>query len=156
MLIKEALNFLKGKAFINVATCGESLRPNVAPKFLLKIEKNCIYLIDYVRNTTLKNINNNPKISISSINLDTLKGYQINGEAEIVKKEQGSVYKELLKEYEKKQIDLSTKRLIGALHDQKKSSNYEAEFPKKVAIIKVKVNEAVSIGLQGDLKRENF
>jgi uncharacterized pyridoxamine 5'-phosphate oxidase family protein len=156
MLIKEALNFLKGKTFINVATCGQDSCPNVAPKFLLKIEKNYIYLIDYVRNTTLKNIRSNPKISISSINLETLKGYQINGKAEIVKKDRGSIYQELLKEYEKKQIDLSTKRLIEALHDQKKSSNYEAEFPKKVAIIKVKVNEAVSIGLQGNLERENF
>lgn len=156
MLIKEALNFLKGKTFINVATCGQNLRPNVAPKFLLKIEKKYIYLIDYVRNTTLRNIKSNPKVSISSINLDTLKGYQINGKAEIVEKDQGSIYKKLFKEYEKKQIDLSTKRLIGALHHQKKSSNYEAEFPKKVAIIKVKVNETVSIGLQGDLERENF
>ncbi|MCF7887899.1 MAG: hypothetical protein K9L76_01325 [Candidatus Omnitrophica bacterium] len=73
----------------------------------------------------------------------------------MIKKDKNNVYKNLLKEYEKKQIDLSTKRLIGALHDQKKSSSYEAEFPKKVAIIKVKVKEAVSIGLQGNLEREN-
>ncbi|MFO8053172.1 MAG: pyridoxamine 5'-phosphate oxidase family protein [Candidatus Omnitrophota bacterium] len=156
MLIKEALNFLKGKTFINVATCDKNNRPNVAPKFLLKIENSCIYLIDYVRNTTLKNIKINPQVSISSINLDTLKGYQINGKVEIVKKDKGSIYKLLLKEYEKKQINLSTKRLIDALHDQKKSSSYEAEFPKKVAILKVKVNEAVSIDLQGNLERENY
>ncbi|MCF7873345.1 MAG: pyridoxamine 5'-phosphate oxidase family protein [Candidatus Omnitrophica bacterium] len=156
MLTKEALNFLKGKSFINVATCGEGLRPNVAPKFLLKIENNYIYLIDYVRNTTLKNIEINSKVSISSINLDTLKGYQVNGLAEIIKKERKSIYKALLEEYEQKQIDLSTRRLIEALHDQKKSSNYEAEFPKRVAIIKIKVTEAVGISLQGNLERENF
>jgi len=156
MLIKEALDFLKSKTFINIATCGKQLRPNVAPKFLLKIEANSIYLIDYVKNTTLKNVKINPKVSISSINLETLKGYQINGRAEIIKKDKEAIHKDLLKEYDQKQINLSTKRLIEALHGKKKSAGYEAEFPKRVAIIKVKVDEAVGIGLQGNLERQNF
>lgn len=154
MLIKEALKFLEEKIFINIATCGPGQRPNVAPKFLLKIEKNYIYLIDYVMNTTLRNIKNNPQVSISSINLKTLKGYQINGSAEILKKSKKGRYGKLLKEYEQKQLYLSTQRLIRALHNQGKSGSYEAEFPKRVEIIKIQVDEAVSIGLQGNLKRE--
>ncbi len=156
MLIKEAFDFLKKKTFINVATCNKSGRPNVAPKFLLKIENNFIFLIDYVRNTTLKNIKINPAVSISSVNLETLKGYQINGKAQILKKDKKNAYLNLLKEYEQKQLDLSTKRLIKALHNEGKSSGYEAEFPKRVAIIRVQVTEAVGIGLQGNLERESF
>ncbi len=155
-LIEESINFLKGKTFINVATCGQDYKPNVAPKFLLKIENNYIYLIDYVRNATLKNIKINPKVSISSVNLDTLKGYQVNGTAQVLKKDKKSSYAKLLAEYQQKQLDLSTKRLIKALHGQSKSGSYEAEFPEKVAILKIKINEAVGIGLQGNLERESF
>ncbi len=156
MLIKEALDFLRGKTFINVATCGPGQRPNVAPKFLLKIEANYIYLIDYVRNTTLKNLKTNPAVSISSINLDTLKGYQINGVAEILRKGKQNDYKRLIQEYQQKQLDLSTQRLIRALRTEGKSSGYEAEFPGKVAVIKIVVKEAVGISLRGNLERENY
>lgn len=156
MLIKEALDFIKKKTFIHVATCGSNNRPNVAPKFLLKIEDNRIYLIDYVKNTTLKNVKANPRVSISSINLETLRGYQINGTAQVLEKNKKSNYGSLLKEYDQKQLDLSAKRLIEALHTKVSSGNYEAEFPKKVAIIEIRVSEAVRIGLRGNLERENY
>lgn len=156
MLVNEALNFLAGKIFVNIATSSLSGRPNVAPKLLLKVRGNSIYLVDYVRNTTLKNIKANPQVSISSVNLKNLKGYQINGTAVILKSAKSGNYQKLLAEYDKKSVDLSVKRLIAALHSQTKSANFEAEFPKKVSIIKVRVREAVGIGLQGNLEREKY
>ncbi len=154
LVIQETLRFIKGKRFVNIATCDLDNRPNVAPKFLLKIKDNYIYLVDYVRNTTLKNIRVNPRISISFIDMETLKGYQINGSAEIL--ESGKLYDKLFLEYEEKQIDLSTQRLINSLHAKKKHSSFEAELPKEMVILKIQVNEAVAIGLHGNLEREKI
>ena len=72
------------------------MQPNVAPKFLLKIEQNCIYLGDYNIDRTWANINFNPKVSLSVMNLDTLTGYQINGLVETV--DEGSDQEKLLEE----------------------------------------------------------
>ena len=152
MLIKEVTKSLKTEKFLNIATTNLDNRPNVAPKFLLKIENDLIYLVDYVKNTTLKNIKINPKVSMSFVNPNNLKDYQINGVAEVVDK--GAAYIELLKEYSKKQVEFSTQRLISSLHDKKARKSFEVEFPSDVAILKVKINEAVGIGLKGNLERE--
>ena len=153
MVIQEAFNILKTRRFLNISTCLDN-RPNVAPKLLLKVDSNCIYLIDYVRNTTLNNIKKNPKVSISFINLETLKGYQINGVAQIVCDmcEQD----DLLEQYNKKQIKLSAERLVRNLSAKKRSDSFEIDFPQKIAIIKVKVDEMVGVDLRGNLERETI
>ena len=152
MIIEEVANFLKNEKFLNIATTNLSNRPNVAPKFLLKVDNELVYLVDYVKNMTLKNIRINPRVSLSFINTDSLKGYQINGLAEIIEK--GPKYIKLLKEYEKKQVDFSTERLIDSLHSKKAQMSFEAEFPSDVIILQITVNEAVIIGLKGSLERE--
>jgi len=77
-------HFLAKTEFLNFATCDFSGRPNVAPKFLVKVENNNIYFADYVFGRTFINLKKNPRVSISAINLDTLTGYQINGIARII------------------------------------------------------------------------
>ena len=151
MIVEEAFDILKTRHFLNVGTCSDNC-PNVAPKLLLKVDRYCIYLIDYVRNATLNNIKQNPKVSISFVNFATLKGYQINGLAQIVcdKCEQGN----LLDQYKKKQIELSTERLVRNLSAKKRSDSFEIDFPQEIAIIKVRVDEMVGIDLKGKLERE--
>ena len=152
MIIKKVVSFLKKEKFLNIGTTDLSNCPNVAPKFLLKIDNGVIHLVDYVKNATLKNIKINPKVSLSFINTNNLKGYQINGVAEVI--DRGPVYNKLLKEYEKKQVEFSTERLIGSLHDEKTQRSFEVEFPSNVVILKIKINEVVEIGLRGNLERE--
>jgi len=152
MLIKEIASFLRTEKFLNIATTDLNNRPNAAPKFLLKIDNDLIYLVDYVKNTTLKNIRINPQASISFIDTNSLKGYQINGVVEVIDK--GPICTKLLREYEKKQINFSTQRLIDSLHSEKLQRHFEVEFPSNAVILKIKVNEAVGIGLKGNLERE--
>ena len=154
MLTKEALQFLKSRRFINIATCGLSKRPNVAPKFLLKVENEFIYLIDYVKNTTLKNIQINPRVSISTINVDTLKGYQINGVAEII--DNGQEYEILMREYSVKQVAFSTERVIKKVRGEGKPGALEVQFPEQATVLKIKIEEIVGIGLSGNLERERI
>ena len=152
MLIKEIANFLRTEKFLNIATTDLNNRPNVAPKFLLKIDNDLIYLVDYVKNTTLKNIRINPRASISFIDINSLKGYQANGVVEVIDK--GPICTKLLIEYEDKQVKFSTERLINSLHSKKSQRHFEVEFPNKAVILKIKVSEAVGIGLKGNLERE--
>lgn len=152
MLIKEIANFLRTEKFLNIATTDLNKRPNVAPKFLLKMENNLIYLVDYVKNATLNNIRINPKASLSFIDPSSLKGYQVNGVVEVIDK--GPLCTKLLKEYEEKQIKFTTERLIDALHSEKSQRYFEVEFPSNAVILKIKVTEAVGIGLKGNLERE--
>lgn len=153
VITQEALKVLSKRRFINIATCDNKNRPNVAPKFVLKVDGGHIYLIDYVMNTTLKNIKINNKVSLSTIDKTSLNGYQINGTASVLKKD--SSYKELLKEYNEKQIMLSTDRIIKTIQGEKQRA-LEVQLPEKVTILKVKINEIVRICLTGNLDRENI
>lgn len=48
-MIPESVKLLlKKREFIDVASCDFTARPNVAPKFLLKLQGDFIYLVDYI------------------------------------------------------------------------------------------------------------
>ncbi|MDP8252910.1 MAG: pyridoxamine 5'-phosphate oxidase family protein [Candidatus Kaelpia aquatica] len=140
--------------FIDVASCDFKGRPNVAPKFLLKYVGNLIYLIDYIIGRTYDNLRINPRVSLPAMNFDTLNGYQINGEGEIL--ESGTEYDKLTKELREKIKRLSVDRIIEGLKSEKIHDSFEIVFSKKVVIFKVKVEEIVEIGPTGELKREKI
>ena len=144
--------FLKKQEFINIATCDFDGRPNVAPKFLLRIEDDYIYLADYVIGRTYRNVKINPRVSLSTLNTDTLIGYQINGSVEII--ENGARYKPLLEEFRNKQIQFSVTRIIEGLHKQAKHGTFETSLPERIAIFKISAEEIVEIISTGELKRK--
>ncbi|UCC94603.1 MAG: pyridoxamine 5'-phosphate oxidase family protein [Candidatus Omnitrophota bacterium] len=147
-------HFLGNREFINVATCDFEGRPNVAPKFVLKIEGDSIYLVDYVIGKTFQNIKVNPKVSISTVNIDTLVGYQINGQVQII--DVGQQYDYLLEEFAQRQIQFSVKRIIEGVHRERKYSDFEVTFPEHVIVFKVDVQEVVEIIPTGELKRKKI
>ena len=62
-IISESVrDFVNEQEFVNIATCDLDNRPNVAPKFLFKIESDYIYLADYVKGRSFKNITINLKL----------------------------------------------------------------------------------------------
>lgn len=152
MISKKIEELLKSREFVSVATCGPGGRPNAAPKFLLKAKENFIYLIDYAFGQTWENIKINPRVSISFVDTDTLRGYQINGAVEIIEK--GPVYDAILKELLQKAIDLSAKRIVEGVVKGKVHEAFEVAIPEKFIIFKVKIAEAVEIGARGEIKRE--
>ncbi len=148
------MRFLEKKEFINVGTCDFSGRPNVAPKFIIKANGNTLYLADYVFGKTFNNLKINPRVSLSTLNLDTLIGYQINGMCGILTK--GNEYRKMLREMQKKQINFSVNRLIEGIHREKKYKDFEVTLPEKVCIFKIRIKEIVSIWTSGKLKREKI
>jgi predicted pyridoxine 5'-phosphate oxidase superfamily flavin-nucleotide-binding protein len=81
MISSRLKHFFKNAQFVDVATCDKQCRPNAAPKFLLKVENDKIYLADYVFGKTWHNLQENPLVSLTILDYDSLVGYQFNGEA---------------------------------------------------------------------------
>ena len=143
------LFLLEKTDFINVATCGRSLKPSGAFKFLLKIEGNNIYLVDFAKARTWHNVKKNPFVSLSILDNDTLIDYQLNGDVEII--EGGELFAKLDEELDKKEITFATKRVIESVRRQKK---YKAEIPlaEKIVILKVEIKEVIELGPAAELK----
>jgi len=150
MINKKVRKHLENNIFINIGTSDATNRPNVAPKFLLKLEDNYVFLADYVISRTWKNMKENQQVSMSIVDHESLIGFQLNGIAEIV--ENNNLYKELMVELQKRQISLSSKRVVEGLHRGKKHSNYEIVFPEKIIFFKIAVKEIIEISPTGELK----
>lgn len=154
MISKRINELLQSRGFISVATSDLNGQPNAAPKFLLKAENNFIYLMDYIIGKTWENIKINPRVSLSFMDADSLVGYQMNGPVEII--DSGPEYEEILEELLKREIDLSTKRIIEGVERGKIHGSFEVAIPDKFVLFKVKIEEVVEIGPSGTLKRKKL
>lgn len=152
MLTNKINDILARKEFVYVATTDLDNRPNAAPKLLLKIENNFIYLVDHVIGTTWKNLKVNPATSLTFMDMENLVGYQVNGPVQIIKS--GKEYTKIIKELQKKEISFTTTRIIEGVRKQKVHKDFEVALPKQVVIFKVKIEEVVEIKLSGKLIRE--
>lgn len=153
MLTKEIINFLNESAFINLATCTDDLQPNVSSKFLIKVNRNHLWLGDYCLDRSYANIKANPKASLSAMDLDKLIGYQIAGVASVVENE-GEI-KILLENFSQKKTYFSIKRVIEGLHKEKPHSDFEVSFPERIIIYKIKANEVVKVKPTGIIDQKN-
>ena len=145
-------SLLKGREFLSVATADKTGKPNAEPKFLLKFEKPYLYLIDYSFATTTENLKENPRASLSFMDLDNLEGYRLYGSVELIKK--GKEYKKIGQEVERKVLRLSADRVIEGSKTGKKYRHYELDVPDKFVAIKFKIEETTKIGPRGDFYRE--
>ncbi len=154
MLTKKISDFLKDREFMHVATADKLGNPNGAPKFLLKIESNYIYLVDYVMGKTYENIKVNPRVSISAVDYDTLNGYRINGSVETI--ERGPAFEALGEEIKLRKLQLSTQRVIQGVSRGKRHEQFELQLSDTVAVLKVRINEITEIVPSGALYKEKL
>jgi predicted pyridoxine 5'-phosphate oxidase superfamily flavin-nucleotide-binding protein len=149
-LLKTFLPFLSKGKFVNVATCNRERMPNVAPKLIAKVEKNSIYVIDYVIGTTFMNLKENPRISLSFVDDRTLTGYQLNGTATALEK--GAQFDELAEEFQQIKTNFTVERILYNVRTGEKASPIELNLPERFVIIKIRVIEIVEISSSGSLK----
>jgi len=154
MINKNIKTLIESKTFIGVATSDLQSRPNAAPKFILKVESGYIYLVDYIIGNTFRNLKVNPQASLSMFDNNTLMGYQINGKVQIV--DRGPEYSAALNELARKEIDLSTTRIIDGVIKGQAHKAYEVAGSGQFVILKVKVEEIVQIHPSGILRREKL
>ena len=151
---KKIVELLKSREFISVAAADLDGKPYAAPKFILKIENNFIYLVDYVIARIRGILKVNPRISISLMDNNSLKGYQINGAVEII--EEGEEFALLVKALAQKEMELSSRRVIEGVTRGKAHEGFELGMAEKFVIFKVKVEEIVEIFSSGLLKKEKI
>ncbi|MDD5724750.1 MAG: pyridoxamine 5'-phosphate oxidase family protein [Candidatus Omnitrophica bacterium] len=154
MINKDVRALIESREFISVASCDLEGRPNAAPKFLLKVESDCIYLVDYIIGRTFRNLNVNPKVSLSFFDNNTLVGYQINGKVEII--DSGPEYLAILNDLQRREVDLSATRIIDGGIKGRPHKAYEAASSKQFIILKVEVEEIVQMQSSGTLRREKI
>ena len=151
MLPKELMDLLEKREFISVATCDFKGRPNAAPKFVLKVEGNHVYLVDYTIGTSWRNLKINPRISMSLTDTRTLKGYQINGSVKIMTR--GKLYDRMRKEMTDKEIRLTTQHIIDEVRGQPTHETFEILISEKFVIFEVTLDEVVEMDIHGEMKR---
>ena len=155
ILITEKMQkFLLNKEFVSVGTSDLNGQPNAVPKYIIKIDNGFIYLADYVIGQTFQNLKVNPKISLSTIDMKTLEGWQINGIVRIITK--GAQYKKLSKTMMELEVHNTARRIIEDVRGIQKHNFYEMSFPKKVVILKVKCKKITKIGIIGKLQSKRL
>lgn len=152
MILEKITALLRKRNFLSIATADTRCEPHAAPKFLFKIEDGYVFLVDYAIAKTVDNLRVNPRASMSFMDLDSLEGYRLSGPAALV--EEGPEHEKILAEFDKKLIRLSADRLIEGMKSGKPHEHFELEIPNKVIVIKVKLEEIVRIGRQGELFKE--
>lgn len=149
-LLKNILPFLPEGRFVYIGTCSFEKAPNVAPKMIIKAEKNILYLADYVIGRTHANLTLNPRASVSFIDEKTLTGYQLNGTADVIEK--GEEYERLVEVFQRIKTDFTVERILLNLRTGERIPPQELAIPERMCILKIKVVEIVEIGASGSLK----
>ncbi len=143
---------LEKQGFVSVATATPDGQPNTAPKFFFRAKGEFIYLIDYVLGKTVTNLKENPRVSVSFMDTDSLEAYRLNGIAELI--DEGKVFEKILKEWDKKLIKMATARVLEGVQTGKKHGHYELEMGEKFIVLKVKVESIIKVGRKGDIWKE--
>lgn len=152
MISKELSLRLNQRGFISVATSDLAGQPNAVPKFILKEQGGIVYLVDYTIGKTWENLKVNPRVSLSLMDMDTLRGYKLNGTVELL--DSGALYDELLNEMQEKTTRLTVDRVVEGIQRRIKHRDFEAAIPQQCVVYKVIIGEIVAIGPQGQLIRE--
>ncbi|MDD5254567.1 MAG: pyridoxamine 5'-phosphate oxidase family protein [Candidatus Omnitrophica bacterium] len=150
-MLTKVRTLLEKREFISVATSDKQGKPNAAPKFILKLDGNFIYLVDYTMGRTYANLKANPRISLSFMDTESLAGYQVNGGAGLI--ESGPEYEAICAEVLTREVGLSARRIIEGVTREKKHHNFEVAIRDTVVIIKVEIKEVIEIGPSGTVAR---
>ncbi len=101
---KELQEFVKGKLGWVATACPEGM-PNVTPKGTIQVlDESTIIFADLFSLKTRDNLKKNPKVAITVVDLEKVKGYQFKGKAELV--DTGPLFEKV-----KEQIAKSPKQL---------------------------------------------
>lgn len=152
-ITENMLGLFKKREFVSIATADKAGQPNSVPRFFLCAKGDFIYLIDHVMGRTVFNINENPLVSVSFMDQDSLEGYRFNGSAKVLTG--GKTYDAMLAEWNKRVVKLSAERVLEAIRTGKKRGHYEVEISEKFALLKIKVESVVKIGRRGDICQES-
>jgi len=149
-----ALKLLQKKSFVSAATSSLQGQPNAAPKLVLDVDKEFIYLVDHISGKTWQNLKANPQISLSFTDSEELKGYRINGRVKILEKD--AIGEDIINKLDDRKLALSIDRVVSGVRREKKHKVFEVEMPNNFVVYKIKMEEITEIKPEGSLRREKM
>ena len=103
-----------------------------------------VYVMDLYKETTFKNIQRNPTMSITAVDDDEFIGFTLKGKAKIVEREK--IEERIIKAWEDQIIQRISKRVIENIRKAKKDISVpEALFPLPQYLIEVDVEDIVDL-----------
>lgn len=144
---EELQKHLRHQFFVSLATATRDGRPHTCPKLLLKFGDETVYLIDYLIAHSFDNIKSNPRVCITTFNVDEVLGYHLFGKAQII--EEGSEYKKLLAEWDEKQIKVAADQVVETVKGSTQMKSFKFTFLKPVVIYKIRVTSVDKIDSKG-------
>ncbi len=154
MIEKKLKKFLKNQQFVTLGTASVKGSPHVSPKIFLKCEENYLYLIDYMAGTSLKNIRQNKRVSVSTFDVEKVQGFHIYGRVRVL--DRGKEYESLLKFWNEKQTRLAASRVVASVRGKKNLGSMKLIFQKPVKIYKIRISRIVFAGTKGVLATERI
>ena len=144
-LANEILNFFRRQNFVIVSTLDKNGVSHSSCKGIVKItEQGTIYLIDLYRAVTYKNLKNNHKMSITSVDEHKFKGYCLKGTAEIVEK--AELTSEIITAWENRITGRITHRVIRNMSGEKGHDLHpESQLPIPQYLIVMNVEDIVDL-----------
>ena len=86
MISKEVKNYIDKSVLCWLATCNKELIPNVSPKEIFTCINNTTLLIaNIASHNSIKNIQENPNVCVSFVDIFVQKGFKLKGTATIIR-----------------------------------------------------------------------
>lgn len=144
-LSRDIIHFFQNQEFAIVSTLNSDNKIHCSAKGIIEIEpEGKMYLIDLYRSITLKNLQNDPTISITAIDSHQFIGYTLQGKAEIV--ERGKIKESAIAIWEQKIIKRISNRVIKNIKvDRAGFHQPEVKFPTPKHLIEVTVESVVDL-----------
>jgi uncharacterized pyridoxamine 5'-phosphate oxidase family protein len=134
LILKKAFRFLNKQQFVNLGSSSLSSKPHTSPKLIVLVREKYIYLAEDFLEQTYKNIKENPFVSLSSFNIQSMKGFRLNGRAVVVKR--GKEYEYLMQKEEKRQVKMATDRVVEKVQGKSNVKSLTMAFLKPVLFYK--------------------
>lgn len=141
----EIIHFFQRQDFVIVSTIDKNGVPHSACKGILHLDPlGRVYLLDVYLEETRRNMEKNPKISITAVEGHKFKGYCLKGQAQLL--EQAQLTPEIIKAWEEKITERISQRLLRNLHGEKGHPRHpEALLPDPKYIFILNVEEIIDL-----------
>jgi predicted pyridoxine 5'-phosphate oxidase superfamily flavin-nucleotide-binding protein len=142
---EDVIWFFEKQDFVIVSTVDSAGGPHSVCKGLLKISpEGKFYIMDLFRGNTFRNMNNNPRMSITAVDEHQFKGYCLKGRASIIPG--GKIPVSCLKAWRAKITNRITSRIIRNIHGESGHSDHpEHLLPDPKYIIVMELEEIFNL-----------
>lgn len=154
MLENKLRYFLRNQQFVTLGIANFNGSPHVSPKLLLKYANKKLFLIDFLVASSYRNIKENNNVSVSTFDIEQVKGFHLYGQATIV--QSGAEYESLLDEWVKRQNKMAADYICSKVGKRKNMLSLALTFVKAVKIYKIKIEKMEFVNAKGVLVVENM